>query len=68
MQTHGIINMSKNMKTCIVAEGVETKEQAEFLTSLKCDLAQGFLYYKPLKTEEFENLLGKEDNEIQKIL
>ena len=64
----GIINMSKNMKTCIVAEGVETKEQAEFLTALKCDLAQGFLYYKPMKSEEFENLLGKENKEIQKIL
>lgn len=55
----GIITMLKNMKTCVVAEGVETNEQASFLTSLKCDLAQGFLYYKPMKSEEFENLLNK---------
>lgn len=61
----GIISMSKNMKTCIVAEGVETKEQADFLTSLKCDLAQGFLYYKPMNTEEFERLLNKNNEKEQ---
>ena len=61
----GIISMSKNMKTCIVAEGVETKEQADFLTSLKCDLAQGFLYYKPMDVEEFEKLLNKNGGEGQ---
>ena len=67
----GIIAMLRNMKTCIVAEGVETKEQAAFLDNLKCDLAQGFLYYKPLPSEEFRNLLVKDnfDNEeIKKIL
>lgn len=64
----GIITMLKNMKTCVVAEGVETNEQASFLTSLKCDLAQGFLYYKPMKTEEFEILLNKPDVEVKKIL
>ena len=61
----GIISMSKNMKTCIVAEGVETKEQADFLTSLNCDQAQGFLYYKPMNTEEFEKLLNKSGNKGQ---
>ncbi len=55
----GIINMLKNMKTGIVVEGVETQEQASFLTSLKCDLAQGFLYYKPMPEEEFKNLIKK---------
>ena len=64
----GIVTMLKNMKTCVVAEGVETNEQAAFLTSLKCDLAQGFLYYKPMKTEEFEILLNKPDIEVKKIL
>ena len=60
----GIITMLKNMRTCIVAEGVETNEQAAFLTSLKCDLAQGFLYYKPMEKEEFEILLNKPGIEI----
>lgn len=53
----GIINMLKNMKTSIVAEGVETQEQSQFLQGLHCDLAQGFLYYKPLNGEDFLKLL-----------
>ena len=64
----GIIPMLKNMKTNVVAEGVETEEQASFLTSLKCDLAQGFLYYKPMNVEEFKKLLNKQGEEVQKIL
>lgn len=63
----GIINMSKNMRTCIVAEGVETDEQAKFLTSLKCDLAQGFLYYKPMSRDDFKNLLSKGELTSQNI-
>ena len=55
----GIVMMLKNMKTAIVAEGVETQEQADFLNNLKCDLAQGFLYYKPMKEEDFRKLLQK---------
>ena len=53
----GIITMLKHMKTSIVAEGVETQEQAKFLRGLNCDLVQGFLYYKPLKEEAFDKLL-----------
>ena len=64
----GIVTMLKNMKICIVVEGVETNEQASFLTSLKCNLAQGILYYKPVTGEAFKNLINKEDNNIPKIL
>lgn len=55
----GTITMLKNMKTSLVAEGVETQEQAQFLQNLKCDLAQGFLYYKPLNKDVFKTLLPK---------
>ncbi len=61
----GIISMLKNLQTPIVAEGVETKEQVKFLTDLKCDLAQGFLYYQPLQGKDFQALLPKE-KEIKK--
>jgi len=36
----------------VVAEGVETQEQAEILTSLGCDIAQGYFYSKPVVADE----------------
>ncbi|MBR3632077.1 MAG: EAL domain-containing protein, partial [Elusimicrobiaceae bacterium] len=44
----------------IVAEGVETEEQADFLRSIGCDTAQGFLYSRPISMEEFEKKLDEE--------
>ena len=38
----------------LVAEGVETKEQAEFLRTCGCRTAQGYYYAKPMPVEEFE--------------
>ena len=49
-----ILSMAKifNLKT--VAEGVETKEQFDFLLNNGCDIFQGFYFSKPLKKEQFE--------------
>ncbi|MGN0482926.1 MAG: EAL domain-containing protein [Lachnospiraceae bacterium] len=41
-------NMMKEIGLVIVAEGVETEEQAEFLKQMGCDLLQGYLYAKPM--------------------
>lgn len=46
-----------NVKT--IVEGIETKEQAEFVKSLKCDMIQGYYYSKPLQKEEFEDYFNK---------
>lgn len=51
------IAMLKELKVNITAEGVETKEQQDFLISCGCDEAQGYFYYKPMPIEEFEDLL-----------
>nr|MCR5774021.1 EAL domain-containing protein [Lachnospiraceae bacterium] len=51
------IKMSKELGMRTIAEGVETKEQAEFLRNSGCDIAQGYFYSKPIPTEEFEALL-----------
>ena len=47
-----------NMRT--IAEGVETKEQYEFLRDQDCDVIQGFYFAKPMKADDFAALLRKE--------
>ncbi|MCM1157472.1 MAG: GGDEF domain-containing phosphodiesterase [Bacteroidales bacterium] len=47
------IQMTKSIGLDLVAEGVETKEQAMFLMDCGCDTAQGFYYAKPMPVEEF---------------
>jgi EAL domain-containing protein (putative c-di-GMP-specific phosphodiesterase class I) len=46
--TSAIVVLGKNLHYQIVAEGVETEAQADYLKSLGCDLVQGFLYAKPM--------------------
>ena len=62
--TENIINMSKDLGMKTVAEGVETKEQVEFLRDMDCNLAQGFYYARPMPLEEFYQLLINEENKI----
>lgn len=50
-----LIAKKKGLKT--VAEGVETKEQIQYLKKLKCDLVQGYYYSKPLNKQEFEEYM-----------
>lgn len=50
------INMTKDIGMDVVAEGVETEDQTEFLESCGCQFAQGFLYAKPMPLNEFNNL------------
>lgn len=52
-----IINLAKNLNLNVVAEGVESKQQALFLQKEKCDFAQGFYFYKPMSATEFESIL-----------
>lgn len=55
------ISMSQDIGLDIVAEGVETIEQAQFLSRCGCDSAQGFYYSKPIPAAEFDRRL-KENN------
>ncbi|MEQ1881177.1 MAG: EAL domain-containing protein [Burkholderiales bacterium] len=57
--TRGIIAMAHNMKLEVVAEGVETVAQLEFLRAHGCDEIQGFLFSEPLGMNDFEKYLGK---------
>jgi diguanylate cyclase (GGDEF)-like protein/PAS domain S-box-containing protein len=47
-----VIDMANNLELQVVAEGVETEEQAEFLRSHGCHQAQGYLYSRPVPAEQ----------------
>lgn len=48
-----IINLARELDMEIVAEGIETEEQAQFLRNIDCPVVQGFLFSKPIPCDEF---------------
>ena len=52
-----IISLAQALRLKVVAEGVETEQQAQFLQLLRCDQVQGFLFSPPLPAEKVETLL-----------
>lgn len=60
-----VVRMAKWIDVQVIAEGVETKEQADFLSSIGCSLVQGYLYDRPMPLEAFEkrfDACGKESD------
>ena len=49
-----VIDLAKTLDMAVVAEGVETAEQVQYLRELQCDYLQGFYFSKPIAVEEFE--------------
>ncbi|MDW3095058.1 MAG: EAL domain-containing protein [Gammaproteobacteria bacterium] len=56
-----IIALAKSMRLKVVAEGVETRQQQEFLKALDCDYIQGYYIGRPVCAEEFEERILKND-------
>ena len=54
-----VIAMAKSMNLEVIAEGVETEAQYEFLNNHDCHFIQGFLISRPVVSSEFEKLLEK---------
>ncbi len=54
-----ILNLAKTFELSIVAEGVETSEQIDFLAQNDCDILQGYYFSRPVSGAEFEALFFK---------
>ena len=48
-----VIELAKKLDMKIVAEGIESREQVDFLTEQECDLIQGYFFSKPMPVAEF---------------
>ena len=57
-----IISLCRDLETDIVTEGIETKEQSDFIISCGCPIAQGFYYAKPLPIYEFIDFAQEHTN------
>ncbi|MFJ7825420.1 EAL domain-containing protein [Psychrobacillus sp. NPDC096623] len=51
-----IISLAHNLHKEVIAEGVETKEQLEFLKKHQCDISQGYYFSRPLPADEIEKI------------
>jgi diguanylate cyclase (GGDEF)-like protein len=59
-----IIAMARELKLKVIAEGVETMEQMEFLRRHRCDQVQGYLVSEPIPASEFPRLLSRVEHEF----
>jgi EAL domain-containing protein (putative c-di-GMP-specific phosphodiesterase class I) len=57
-----IISMAKQLNMKVLSEGVETQMQSDFLKSVSCDMAQGFLYSKPIPILDFEKMMSNQND------
>ncbi|MCH5265443.1 MAG: EAL domain-containing protein [Lachnospiraceae bacterium] len=53
------VELTQELDKMVVCEGVETESQADYLRNIQCDMAQGYLYAKPMPMNEFEQLLDE---------
>jgi EAL domain-containing protein (putative c-di-GMP-specific phosphodiesterase class I) len=56
-----LISLARKMQVGIIAEGIETAEQAERLLEIGCPLAQGYHYFRPVDGETIATLLRSVD-------
>ncbi len=65
--TDAVIAMGKSLSLTVIAQGVETKEQAEFLRAHACDELQGFYFNRPLPAYQFAQLMRAQTADISYV-
>ncbi len=53
-----IVRLAHNLGMSVIAEGVETEGQLAVLREMECDLAQGYLFSRPVSAEKIPGLMG----------
>jgi diguanylate cyclase (GGDEF)-like protein len=59
---YSMVKLAKSLGFRVVAEGVETKAEADILRNIGCDIAQGYYFAKPMSKQDFENFAFKTPN------
>ena len=65
--TSAIIAVAHKLKLCVVAEGIETTDQQQFLLDEGCDLGQGYLFSKPIPEDSFIHLLRYSEQVMEAV-
>ena len=65
--TKAVIALGKSLNMKVIAEGVENKQQHEFVKAEGCDEAQGFYYAKPLPEQEFLNYMKNLQHSVDDV-
>ncbi len=60
-----VISMAKQLRISTLAEGVETKEQYDFLREIGCEKVQGYYISKPIRAKQVKELYAGRENEIE---
>lgn len=64
---NAVSSLAQSLSLKIVAEGVETTEQLEYLCSINCNYIQGYLFSKPKPKEEIERLVKNDFESLEKV-
>ncbi len=66
--TEGILSLARALHLDVIAEGIETAEQAEHLRQLKCKLGQGFKFARPVGAQDVGRMLARQRSADERAL